>query len=347
MSALNPTNETPPSPSSEANDTVRRNPIPWGRLFRTFGTLIGFLLIVAFFWYQRPNTFMTVTNWLNITQQISILGVVAFTMTIVMSLGDFDLSVGTMASLVGITVGLMFQNEVALPLVIVGALLVGMVGGLVNGILVAYLGVLPFVATLGTLTIFGGIAFYISGGVTIFGRVIPAEFVDFGRNGIPLFELDGRMVNLPNLTIIALMVLFVVWLILEQTVFGRRLYAIGGNKEAARLGGVRVRFLRMMAFVISGLGAAIAGIMLTSRLASANPRQGDGLMLTAIAAVFLGMTMSEEGEPHVLGTLVGVLLLGVLANGLAQMNVDSYIQQIITGVTIVLAVMISSLSRRR
>jgi ribose transport system permease protein len=138
----------------------------------------------------------------------------------------------------------------------------------------------------------------------------------------------------------------VVWVVLEQTVFGRRLYAVGGNKEASRLSGVRVRALRMSAFVVSGLGAAIAGIMLTSRLASANPKQGDVLMLSAIASVFLGMTMSEEGEPHVLGTLLGVLILGVLANGLTQMKVDSYIQQILTGVIIVLAVSVSSLSRR-
>jgi len=106
-----------------------------------------------------------------------------------------------------------------------------------------------------------------------------------------------------------------------------------------------VRSLRLLAFVISGLGAAIAGLMLFSRLASANPTQGDGLMLRAIASVFLGMTMSEEGEPHVLGTLLGVLILGVLANGLTQLQIDTYVQQILTGGIIILAVTLSSLSR--
>jgi ribose transport system permease protein len=232
-------------------------------------------------------------------------------------------------------------------LIIPAALLAGLLGGLVNGVLVSYIGITPFVATLGTLTIFGGMAQYISDGKTIFGRVIVQEFVDFGRGGVPLLTIGEQQVNLPNLTFIALIVLAVIWFILEQTVFGRRLYSIGGNAEASRLGGVRVRLLRLFAFVLSGGGAAIAGIMLTSRLASANPKQGDGLMLDAIAAVFLGMTMSEEGEPHVLGTLVGVLLLGVLVNGMTQIGVDSYIQQILNGAIIILSVTVSSLSRRR
>lgn len=318
----------------------------WSRWLRTFGTLIGFLIIVGVFWWQRPTTFMTVNNWLNITQQVSILGVVAFAMTVVMVVGDFDLSVGTMASLAGIVAGLMFQAEQGLLPSIGLALITGIVGGIINGILVSYMGLSAFVGTLSTMTIFGGIALYISGGTTIFGRVIPEAFVNFGNGGIPLGTVGERAVNLPNLTIVALIVLAIIWVVLEQTVFGRRLYAIGGNKEAARLGGVKVRSLRLMAFVISGLGAAVAGLMLAARVATANPKQGDGLMLNAIAAVFLGMTMSEEGEPHVLGTLVGVLILGVMANGLTQLNIDSYIQQILTGCIIVLAVALSTLSRR-
>jgi ribose transport system permease protein len=314
-------------------------------LLRRFGTLIGFLVVVLFFWWQRPNTFMTLQNWLNITQQVSILGVVAFTMTIVMVMGDFDLSVGAMASLAGIVAGRLFQQEAPVELAVGAALLVGMVGGLLNGLLVAYVGILPFVATLGMLTVFGGAALSFSSGKTIFGRAIPGAVSDFAAGGLALDGI-GLHVTIPNLTILAVVVMFVVWLILEQTVFGRRLYAIGGNREAARLAGVRVRLLRLIAFVATGFGAALAGLMLVSRLASANPTQGDGLMLNAIAAVFLGMTMSEEGEPHVLGTLVGVLILGVLNNGLTQIQIDSYLQQMLTGSIIILAVMLSSLSRR-
>lgn len=320
--------------------------VAWSRYLRTFGTLLGFLLIVGYFWWQKPDTFMTVPNWLNITQQVSILGVLAFAMTVVMVVGDFDLSVGTMASLVGIVIGTLFQNGQPIWVAVLAALAVGILGGLLNGILVSYVRISPFVATLSTMTIFGGAALYISGGSTIFGRAIPETFSAFGNEGIPIGQINERVVNLPFLTLVTLFTLVVVWVVLEQTVFGRRLYAIGGNMEASRLSGVRVRLLRLLAFVVSGLGAALAGIMLTSRLASANPKQGDVLMLSAIASVFLGMTMSEEGEPHVLGTLLGVLILGVLANGLTQIKVDSYIQQILTGIIIVLAVSISSLSRR-
>lgn len=331
-------------PNATSAPAVRN--IPWLRLLRRFGTLLGFVVIVAFFSWQRPTTFMTVRNWLNITQQVSILGVVACTMTVVMVLNDFDLSVGTMASLVGIVAGTLLRDGSSLEVALALAVLVGMVGGVFNGLIVSYVGISPFVATLGTLTMFNGLSLYISGGTTIFGRVIPEALSNFGRGGIHLGTIDGQAVDLPNLTIVMLVVLVIVWLMLEQTIFGRRLYAIGGNMEAARLAGVRVRVLRLLAFVISGFGAAIAGLMLFSRLASANPTQGDGLMLRAIASVFLGMTMSEEGEPHVLGTLLGVLILGVLANGLTQLQIDTYIQQILTGGIIILAVTLSSLSRR-
>ncbi|MHB8630053.1 MAG: ABC transporter permease [Aggregatilineales bacterium] len=323
--------------------TVMR--VSWQRWLRRFGTLVGFLLVVAFFWWQKPATFMTLHNWLNITQQVSILGVVAFTMTTVMVLGDFDLSVGTMASLAGVTAALAFQRGDPVWSGIGEALIVGMLGGLLNGALVSYIGITPFVATLGTLTVFGGLALSVSSGKTIFGRAIPDSVSGFAQGSLALGTIGSQDITIPNLTLLAVVVLIVVWLVLEQTVFGRRLYAIGGNREAARLAGIRVRVLRLIAFVATGIGAALAGLMLVSRLASANPTQGDGLMLNAIAAVFLGMTMSEEGEPHVLGTLVGVLILGVLNNGLTQIQIDSYIQQILTGAIIILAVTLSSVSR--
>lgn len=317
------------------------------RRLRTFGTLIGFLLVVIFFTINLPTTFMTAPNWLNITQQMSMLAVVAFTMTIVMVMGDFDLSVGSMASLAGIVAALLFRDGQGIVTGVLVALLAGLIGGVVNGVLVSYVGILPFVATLGTLTMFSGIALYISGGETIFGRDIPAEFGNFARGGIAIGMNGERPLLFPNLTLIALIVLIIVWVLLEQTTFGRRLYAIGGNAEAARLAGVRVRLLRLIAFMLTGLGAALGGLMYASRVASANPTQGAGLMLDAIAAVFLGMTMSEEGEPHVLATLIGVLILGVLDNGLTQMRVDSYVREILIGAIIVAAVTSSSLSRRK
>ena len=193
---------------------------------------------------------------------------------------------------------------------------------------------------------FSGLAFLVSGGKTIFGRDIPQAFSGFARGGIDLNVFGDLPVMLPYLTLLALFVLFIVWLLLEQTAFGRRLYAIGGNCEAARLAGVQVRSLRLAAFALTGLGAALGGLMYASRVASANPTQGSGLMLDAIAAVFLGMTMSEEGEPRVHATLVGVLILGVLDNGLTQMSVDSYVREILVGTIIIAAVAFSSFGRR-
>ena len=314
---------------------------------RQYGTLIAVAAIIVFFWISLPGTFMTGRNWLNISQQISMLAVTAFTMTIVMVMGDFDLSVGSMASLAGIVAALVFREAGSVPLGVLAALAAGLAGGLINGFLVSYIGILPFVATLGTLTVFSGLAFLLSGGKTIFGQEIPAAFSEFARSGIPLSESGGQLLLLPNLTLAALLAFALVWVLLEQTIFGRQLYAIGGNSEASRLAGVRVQPLRLAAFGLAGLGAAAAGLMYASRVASANPTQGSGLMLDAIAAVFLGMTMSREGEPHVAHTLVGVLVLGVLGNGLTQLNVDSYVREMLIGSIIILAVATSSMGKLR
>jgi ribose transport system permease protein len=312
------------------------------KTLRQSGTLMGFVAIIIFFALQLPETFLTARNLINITQQLSMLAVVAATMTIVMVMNDFDLSVGSMASLAGIIAATLFAMGYPVWIGISGALLVGVIGGLFNGLLVSILGILPFVATLGTLTVFSGTAFLISGGKTIFGRDIPSGFSGFARGGLEIQD-----VKIPFLTIAAGIVVLLCWFILEQTNFGRRLYAIGGNPEAAHLAGIKVRRLRLIAFGFTGLGAAAAGVMYAARVASANPTQGSGLMLDAIAAVFLGMTMSKRGEPRVIFTLVGVLILGILDNGLTQMKVDSYIREILVGLIVISAVAIASFANRR
>ena len=313
-------------------------------ILKKYGTLIGCLSIIIFFSLNLPNTFLTSKNLINISQQISMLAVVAFTMTIVMVMNDFDLSVGSMASLSGVVAAVLFTMDYPVWIAISAALFVGIIGGMFNGFLVSIIGILPFVATLGTLTIFSGLAFLICGGKTIFGRDIPQEFSSFARSGI---EIDILSMRIPFLSILALLILFIVWFILEQTTYGRRLYAIGGNVEASYLAGIKVKQLRMTAFALTGLGAAIAGLMYASRVASSNPTQGSGLMLEAIAAVFLGMTMSEEGEPRVLYTLIGVLILGVLDNGLTQMSVDSYIREILVGSIVIISVAFSSITKSK
>ncbi len=313
---------------------------------RSVGTLAGFIAIIATFWVLLPETFITPRNLLNVSQQISMLAVVAFTMTIVMAMNDFDLSVGSLASLSGVVAAVLFTHDVSIPLAITAALLVGLAGGLLNGWLVSYIGILPFVATLGTLTIYSGAAFLVSGGKTVFGRDIPAAFGGFSRNGIPLDTLGLEKLKIPSLSILALLVLLGTWYLLEKRIFGRHLYVIGNNKEAAHVAGIKVKRLKLIAFALTGLGASIAGLMLASRVASANPTQGAGLMLDAIAAVFLGMSLHRSGEPHVLATLVGVLMLGLLDNGLTQLSVDSYFREILVGVILLIAVGFSALSNK-
>ncbi|MFN5998647.1 MAG: ABC transporter permease [Paracoccaceae bacterium] len=313
---------------------------------RHYGSLIGMAAIVLFFWIALPDTFMTLRNWLNISQQLSMLIVVAVTMTVVMVMGDFDLSVGAMASLSGVVAAVLFTQGLPVPVALAAALAVGLLGGLANGVLVSLVGILPFVATLATMTMFSGAAFLVSGGKTIFGRDIPQGFADFAKSGLPLGTWSGKAVVLPALTLLAAAVTFLVWVVLEHTTYGRRLYAIGGNADAARLAGVRVSQLRLSAFAFTGVGAALAGIMYASRVASANPVQGDGLMLTAIAAVFLGMTVTRDGQPNVLATVAGVVTLGVMDNGLTQLQVDSYVRQVLVGAIILVAVSISALGRR-
>lgn len=302
--------------------------------------------IVAFFALNLPDTFLTLRNWLNISQQVSMLTVVAATMTVVMVIGDFDLSVGSLASLAGVVAAVLFVRDWPIASALLVAAGVGLAGGLFNGILVSVVGILPFVATLAMLTVFSGLAYVISDGRTIFGRDIPAAFGDFARGGPTIPTGAERALTLPNLTLVAAAVVLLVWIVLEQTSYGRRLYAIGGNKEAARLAGIPVTMLRLSAFAFTGVGAAVAGLMYASRVASANPTQGDGLMLTAIAAVFLGMTLTRDGQPRVLATLVGVFVLGVLDNGLTQMRVDSYVREVLVGAIILVAVGLGALGRQ-
>ena len=308
---------------------------------RQSGTLLGFAAILIFLTAQLPDTFLTARNLINISQQLSMLAVVAATMTIVMVMNDFDLSVGSMASLAGVVAAVLFAAGFPVSVGLLAALGVGLLGGVFNGFLVSVLGILPFVATLGTLTVFSGTAFLISDGKTVFGRDIPASFSGFARAGVEIGD-----VKIPFLTLTALAVITLCWFVLEQTNFGRRLYAIGGNLDAAHLAGIRVKRLRLIAFALTGLGAAGAGLMYAARVASANPTQGSGLMLDAIAAVFLGMTMSRQGEPRVLYTLVGVLMLGVLDNGLTQLRVDSYVREILVGLIVISAVATAAVSKR-
>ncbi len=333
MTSQTDTEPTLSQPSDAPGPTPRRSASQW---LRSYGTFLGLLAMLVVFSLLRPGIFLSVNNLRNITEQVAILAIVATTMTVVMVVGDFDLSVGTLASLCGVVVADMLIRGLGLWPSIGVALGVGALAGLLNGFLVAYAGLSAFVATLATMTAFRGLALWYTDGATLFSGM-DESFRPIGQ---------GMTGPVPNSVWIMLAVLGITWFLMEQTTLGRRLYAAGGNPEASFLAGINVRRLRLLAFVYSGLGAALAGIVLTSRLFSAHPTAGEPLMLTSIAAVFLGMTMFREGEAHVPGTLFGVLLLGVMNNGLNILRVNSYIQSVLTGVIIILAVLVSGLSRR-
>lgn len=308
-----------------------------GVWLRKWGTLLGFAVLLVVFSGLRPEVFPSLRNIRNVIEQVAILAIVSSMVTVVMVSGDFDLSVGTLASLCGVIVAdLMVRGLGIVPSILI-ALLAGAAGGLINGVLVAYGGLSAFVATLATMTAFGGAALLYTDGATIFSG-IPEGFRFIGQVSVG---------PVPVSVLIMIVIVAIAWVILEHTTFGRRLYAIGGNKEASYLAGINVRRLRLIAFVLSGLGAAMAGVVLTSRLFSAHPQAGDPFMLKAAAAVFLGATSFREGEPHVIGTVLGVLIMGVLGNGLNILGVNSYIQSILTGVIIILAVLLSGLAQRR
>lgn len=305
-------------------------------IIKTWGTLLGFLLLLIVFSVLRPDVFPTGRNLRNIIEQVATLAIVASGVTVVMITGDFDLSVGAIASLVGVVAALLMKSGMGTFASILIAMALGTGAGLLNGLLIAYGGLSAFVGTLATMTAYGGVALLISKGTTIFA--LPENFRVLGQ---------GSMGFLPISVLIMALTVLVVALLLEQTTYGRRLYAIGGNEEASFLSGIRTRQVRLIAFGVSGFFASLGGIVLTSRLFSAHPQAGSPFMLNAAAAVFLGMTAFREGEANIWGTLLGVFIIGVMGNGLNILGINTYVQSILTGAIIIFAVLLSSLAKKR
>ncbi len=307
-----------------------------GTFIRTWGTLIGFILLMIVFSAIRPDVFPSGRNLKNIIEQVATLAIVASGVTVVMVTGDLDLSVGAIASLVGIICALLMKAGMGTFASIIISLGLGTAAGLLNGLIIAYGGLSAFVATLATMTAYSGVALLISKGTTVFG--LPENFRFLGQ---------GFLGFIPVSVIIMILSLLFIYTLLEQTTFGRRLYAIGGNEEASFLSGIKTKQIRLQAFVISSFFASLGGIVLTSRLYSAHPQAGAPFMLNAPAAVFLGMTAFKEGEANIWGTLLGVFIIGVMGNGLNILGINTYVQSILTGIIIILAVLLSSLAKKK
>jgi len=305
-------------------------------LFSRYGTLLALLLILAAFALASPGAFGTLSNLINITQQMALLASVAVGVTLVMAAGEFDLAVAALVSFGGILVMSLFAAGVPpLPAFLLVLAAAGTLGALYGYTIVRFV-VPSFIATLAAGTIIGGLTFWLSDGATLFGG-IPAGFRDLAR---------GRTLGLPTLTWWMVGVSAIVWILLDKVEFGRRLYAIGGNREAARLAGVRLVPNTTAAFALSALCAALVGMLLTARIGSANPTGGAGDLLSAYAAVFLGMTAFRDGEANVPGTLTGAAIIAVISNGLTILGVPTFLQDIITGTIILAAVLIRRIGKQ-
>ncbi|MSO63337.1 MAG: ribose ABC transporter permease [Acidobacteria bacterium] len=301
---------------------------------RQFGTVIGLAVLCAVLWALTPH-FLTVSNLLNIAQQTSINAIVAVGMTFVIISGGIDLSVGSIVALAGVALGAMLQTGYPLPVALAAALAAGTACGMLNGALVSVGGLPPFIATLGMMSAARGTAL-------VFTEGRPISGFDDGFRVLA----TGSIGFVPAPVVVMILVYVVAHIVLTRTTFGRYVYAIGGNEEATRLSGVAVRFHKTLIYGTSGLISAVAAIVLTARLNSAQPIAGMMYELDAIAATVIGGTSLMGGQGTLAGTLVGALIMGVLRNGLNLLGVSSFLQQIVIGVVIVSAVLVDTMLKR-
>lgn len=297
-------------------------------VLQRMGPLLGLALIVVVLSIINGD-FLTISNIFNVLRQISINALIAFGMTFVILTGGIDLSVGSMLALASaITAGLMAGGMDTWLAVLIG-LLAGVVMGAINGVIVAKGKVAPFIGTLATMTVFRGLTLVYTEGRPITG--LNADFAMLGK---------GFFLEIPMPVIWMLVSFAILYFILRHTTFGRHVYALGSNEVATKLSGVSTGKVKVLVYSISGLFAALSGIILTSRLNSAQPTAGTSYELDAIAAVVLGGTSLSGGRGWIVGTLIGAMIIGVLDNGLNLLNVSSFYQSVVKGAVILIAVLL-------
>ena len=276
-----------------------------------------------------PPAFLNGRNIANIIKQISINGILAVGMTMVIITSGIDLSVGSVVALSSIVAAYFGRTDSGYPLIvaIVLGILTGVVIGLINGIGVAYIGYPAFIVTLSTMTIVRGLALIVTNGVPV-----------FGLSDSIIALANETFLSIPNLVFYLLGIFIIGIIILNFTVFGRQLYAVGGNSEAANSAGIRVKRILTSAYCISGFCAGLAGVLAASRITSGSPTTGEGYEMNAISAAVIGGVSMSGGKGGLAGTLIGALLIGVIQNGLDILGISSYYQQVIQGLIILVAV---------
>ncbi|MCH4826047.1 MAG: ribose ABC transporter permease [Planococcus sp. (in: firmicutes)] len=291
---------------------------------------IGLFLIMSIITILNPD-FISVSNLMNVLRQVSINALIAFGMTFVILTGGIDLSVGSTLALTGaVTAGLMASGVDPIFAMLLG-LLLGAVLGAINGIIIAKGKVAPFIATLATMTIYRGLTLVYTDGRPISGLGDSLTFQMLGK---------GYFLGIPIPVVTMIISFAILYFILKKTTFGRRVYAVGGNEEASILSGINADRIKIYVYSLLGLLAAVASLILTSRLNSAQPTAGEMFELDAIAAVVLGGTSLTGGRGWIVGTLIGALIIGVLNNGLNLIGVTSFFQQVVKGAVILLAVLL-------
>jgi ribose transport system permease protein len=324
-------NEEIEEPSARNAEVQRRLSQLWQSLGMAI-VLLALCIIMAIF---APH-FFTFRNIINVARQVSINAILAAGMTFVILTGGIDLSVGSALAVAGVfSVWLTTKGVPDVFAVLAGVVTGGLCGAL-NGVLISRFKLSPFIVTLGALTYLRGVAYVTTGAYPLIKSDLGFAFLGEGSVGF-----------LPWPVIIALIVFLVGYIVLKRTVFGRRIYAIGGNEQAARLSGIPVDRILIWVYTISGACAGIAGIIFSARLLSGEPTGGDGYELDAIAAVILGGTSFTGGVGSILGTAIGALIIGVLNNGLVLMNVPFFYQLIIKGAVIIFAVLLDRIRSSR
>jgi ribose transport system permease protein len=297
-------------------------------IFRKYGLIIGFFMIFFIFAILSPY-FLKGNNISNILVQSAILAIVAVGQTVVMLTGGIDLSVGSIVAVSSMVSAILIVDlQVPIFIGIIAGIAVGAIIGLINGLVVSYGRIPPFIATLGMMSVGRGIALSLKKGQPIPG-------IPNGYENIATLKL---MNVIPVMIIYMVIIYIITYFLLARTKPGRYIYAIGGNRSAARLSGIRVNSVEILAYVVSGLLSGVGGILLTARLDYATPISGNGYELDVIAATVIGGTSLVGGEGMIFGTLLGAVLIGVLRNGLTLLNILSYYQQIIIGIVIIGAV---------
>jgi ribose/xylose/arabinose/galactoside ABC-type transport system permease subunit len=308
------------------------------------GLLLAIVILACFFGWRSP-LFLSLRNIGNILEQSTFLSILAIGTTFVVISGQFDLSIGSMYGLSAIIFALLLQSGTDLPLAVATAIVVGALFGLLNGVLTVILSVPAIIITLGTVSVYRGIAWWLSNGFPVSNFTQDAAFFKFGQRH--LIPWPPGLQWMPDLVLVPLVFGILGHLLLSRTAFGHHLYAIGSNSRAASVAGVQVGRTQVIALVISGISAALSGLMGVAQSGAADPNGGVGFELDVIAGVIIGGAAIQGGRGNVAASILGVLLIGEVRNGLIIMGVNLYGQVIVSGILIILAVAVDRYISRR